>query len=102
MVTEYLIEDTTEYPSSSGGGGGGIFRCILQGEENFLTLALQGNYISPPPTNRKNDTSLKESILLLTFFKHRKYLNVIFKGELQRENKLMSYERAFKMLEICI
>ena len=24
---------------------------------------------------------------------------VLFKGELQRENKLISYERAFKMLE---
>ena len=29
----------------------------------------------------------------------RKYINRIFKGELQRENKLISYERAFKMLE---
>ena len=27
------------------------------------------------------------------------YLLKIFKGELQRENKLISYERAFKMLE---
>ena len=39
-----------------GGGGGQFFRCILQGEETFLTLALQENYISP--THRKNDTSL--------------------------------------------
>ena len=43
--TAYTIEDTTEYPSSSGGRGGQFFKCILQGEENFLTLALQENYI---------------------------------------------------------
>ena len=28
------------------------------GEENFLTLALQENYI--PPTHRKNDTYLRD------------------------------------------
>ena len=39
-------------------GGGQNFKCILQGgEENFLTLSLQENYI--PPTHGKNDTSLK-------------------------------------------
>ena len=38
-------------------GGGQNFKCILQGEENFLTLPLQENYI--PPTHRKNDTSLR-------------------------------------------
>ena len=32
------------------GGGGQNFKCILQGgEENFLTLPLQENYIPPPP-----------------------------------------------------
>ena len=29
------------------GWGGAIFKCILLGEENFLTLALQENYIPP-------------------------------------------------------
>ena len=31
------------------------------GGENFLTLALQENYI--PPTHRKNDTSLKQKVV---------------------------------------
>ena len=53
--------------------GGQNFTCILQGEENFLTLPLQENYTPPPPppththththTHRKNDTSL--SFLLM-------------------------------------
>ena len=29
----------------------------------------------------------------------KNYVTIDFKGELQRENKLISYERAFKMLE---
>ena len=40
-------------------GGGNVFKCILQGKgENFLTLALQENYIPP---HRKNDMSLSVS-----------------------------------------
>ena len=43
------------------GGGGQNFKCVLQGgEENFLTLPLQENYI--PPTHRKNDTSLSRMV----------------------------------------
>ena len=38
-------------------GGGKILSVFCRGEENFLTLSLQENYI--PPTHRKNDTSLK-------------------------------------------
>ena len=55
--TAYLIEDTTEYPSSSRGCGGQLFKCILQGG---LTLALQENYI--PPHIKKNAKSLKWSL----------------------------------------
>ena len=54
MVTNYSTEDTTDYPSPSGGGGGAaIFECFLQrgGGGDFLTLALQENYI-PPHTEK--------------------------------------------------
>ena len=39
-----------------GGGGGKILSVFCRGEETFLTLPLQENYI--PPTHRKNGTSL--------------------------------------------
>ena len=38
------------------GGGRKILSVFCRGEETFLTLPLQENYI--PPTHRKNDTSL--------------------------------------------
>ena len=41
-------------------GGGKILSVSCRGEENFLTLPLQENYI--PPTHRKNDTSLREMV----------------------------------------
>ena len=44
------------------GGGGAKFKVYSAGEENFLTLPLQENYIPPPPhthTHGNNDTSLK-------------------------------------------
>ena len=50
-------------------GGGGNFKCILQGrgEENFLTLPLKEIYI-PPPTHRKNDTSLRSLAVVVVAF----------------------------------
>ena len=53
-----LSKTRLSIPHLLGGGEGQNFKCVLQGgEENFLTLPLQENYI--PPTHRKNDTSLR-------------------------------------------
>ena len=56
MVTAYNIEDTTEYPSSSGGGGK-ILSVFCRGGRKFFDITSAGK-LHPPPTHRKNDTSL--------------------------------------------
>ena len=65
--------------------GGNFFRCVLQGEENFLSLALQENYI--PPHIKKMIRHLPSSFItsFLMIFPPKVLTKVLFASVPNRE-----------------